>query len=146
MDGIKLALLAAGLLIGGFVVMVVRLGAQAAPAPMPTRDVDLVDGKYLVLHSDYGNWVYEKTDAGFKPVIKELSPLGLQSIWGLQGAYKPQSIGTAKGEVLYVPYTSYSTETGSFNTQHKFFHMTDAGLVEVPLTTAPTPAAAPTGR
>lgn len=67
--------------------------------------------------------------------MKELSPRGLeQSIWGLQSEFKPMAIPSSKGdELLYVPFTQYSTETGSFNTTHRFFRRTDTALVEVPL-------------
>jgi hypothetical protein len=128
---------AAGLVVGAAAAWFLR-PAAVAPAPAPTRDVDLVDGKYLVLRNDYGHWVYERVEGGgFKVVVKEMTPRGLETIWGLQSEHKPMAIATPKGEIVYVPFTRYSTETGSFSTDHKFFQMTDAGLVEVPLTLAP---------
>jgi len=120
--------------------------AKGAAAPAPAEagvDAGLVDGKYLVFQNDYGNWVYERSDEGFKRVIQELTPLGLSSIWNIQKDYKPAELKTAKGEILYVSSTSYSAATGSFNVNYRFYEHKDDKLVEIPMERAAAPAAPP---
>ncbi len=112
-----------GLVVGGVLVFVLR-GCPKAPG-------NLVDGKYLVVECPSGHWVYEASATGLKLVAKELSPEGLTAIWELQGAYQPKSILSGTEEILHLPNTRYSTETGSFQVVHKFYRMKDDKLVEI---------------
>ena len=117
---------AVALLVGAFLVVMIRPTTQASPT------AQLVDGKYLVVEGPDGHWVYEKTENGFVVRIKELSPSGLQAIWGLQSKYLPHAVDLGGGTSLVnVPATQYSTETGSFQVLHRFYRFLDDKLVEV---------------
>ncbi len=118
--------LAIGLFVGGFLVVLLR------PAPEPTLpSEDLIDGRYLIVEGADGHWIYEKGENGLEVKIKELSPSGLQAIWGLQSKYLPHSVETSDGLLVNVPATRYSTETGTFQVVHKFYRHADSKLVEV---------------
>ena len=93
---------------------------------------ELIDGKYVNFSNDYGNWVYERqADGSFKPVVKDMTPRGLRTIWELQAEFQPRSIQTEGGQILHIPGTAYSSASGSFSVNHKFFNFKDGKLVEI---------------
>lgn len=124
--------LACGLLLGAGAFALLR------PSP-PPPPAELIDGKHLVVRGEDGHWIYERTDSGFKVIVKELSPQGLRAIWELQRDYVPALLGSGAGELLSVPATQYSTETGQFRVVHHFYQLKDGKLVEVPMESAPAP-------
>ena len=128
----SLLALAAGVLIGAAAMMVF------GPAPAAgDQDDGLIDGKYLVVQGESGHWVYEATPDGMKVVLKEFTPDGLTSIWSLQGEFQPQVLDTQDGSLVNVPATSYSTETGALQLQHRFYRLTEGKLVEVEIENKP---------
>ena len=129
-------------LIGGIVVGAVLVHFLVRPATSSPGPGGLVDGKYLVVESEDGHWIYERTDQGFRVVTKEISPAGLSAIWALQGDYTPASLTVGGEELLSVPSTMYSTETRSFQVIHRFYRIVNGKLQEVPMEEAATPAAA----
>ena len=124
-------LLVVGLVVGGLLV------GFLGPSLCKSTDEGLVDGKYIVVENDYGNWVYERMGNGFQPVVKELTPLGLKSIWELQAEFKPMELHTAEGDLVSVPGTPYSTDTGSFSVVYRFYRLENGELIDVPVK-APT--------
>ncbi len=49
------------------------------------------------------------------------------------------SIATGSGEVILVPATSYSTDTGAFRVTHSFYQFKEGKLVEIPMDAVPPP-------
>ena len=126
----NLLFLGLGLLVGGGLILVLRGGC--APA-------GLVDGKYLVVQSSSGHWIYEAGPDGIKLLRKELSPEGFGAIWGLQSAYQPKSMVSGGEELVHLPNTAYSMDTGQFQVVHKFYRAKEGKLVEVPMGAASEP-------
>ena len=121
--------LAVGFLLGAVLIWILQPGGET-----------LVDGKYVSFSNDYGNWVYERqADGSFKPVVKDMTPRGLRTIWELQAEFQPRSIQTEGGQILHIPGTAYSSGTGSFSVNHKFFSFKDGKLVEIQVESAPPP-------
>lgn len=116
---------AAGLAVGALLMVVLR----PAGAP-PSR---LIDGKYLVVETPDGHWVYEAGEQGFAVRIKGFSPAGLQAIWGLQSQFKPYTVEMGGATLLNVADTQYSAETGAFGVMHRFYRLVEDKLVEVKL-------------
>lgn len=135
MQKASLIAFAIGLVVGAAALYV------AGPCSRSASKSALVDGKYLVVQSASGHWIYEKGDAGLKLVGKEMSPEGLHAIWELQGSYMPQSLSVGGDTVLSIPSTRYSTETGLFQVVHKIYRRVEGKLVELPMESAPGPDA-----
>ena len=121
-------------LVGASLAWLAKGAAAPAPVEAPAAaETGLVDGKYFVFENDYGNYVFERTDQGFAQVLKQLTPLGLTSIWNIQKDYQPATLKTAGGEILYVSATSYSEQTGAFSVTYIFYEFKDGKLVEIPV-------------
>lgn len=120
-----------GLLVGAVLVILLRPASE--PAPEPPRGSELIDGKYLLVEESGGHWIYEKAKDGWEVRVKQLSPEGLQAIWGLQGQFLPYAIDSGSGVLINVPATQYSTETGTFQVIHRFYRYQEDKLVEVNL-------------
>ena len=119
--------LAVGLLLGAVLVWTLKpdAGGEAAPET-------LLDGKYITSSNEYGTWVYERqADGTFKPVVKDMTPKGMRTIWELQAEFQPRAIVTEQGKIIHFPVASYSSGTGSFNINHKFYAYKDGKLVEI---------------
>jgi hypothetical protein len=121
---------AVGLVVGALLIVVLR------PAQGPSSPPELIGGKYLVIQKPDGHWVYEVGEQGLAVRVKELSPAGLESIWGLQGEFRPYSVEMGGATLLNVPATQYSTETGAFQVMHRFYRLAEEKLVEVKLEAA----------
>jgi hypothetical protein len=116
------------------------LASQMQPAPAPAEPASgLIDGKYIVVDNESGHWVYEVSDKGLTPRVKDMSPTGLASIWELQGKFVPYAVDVGGVALLNVPSTAYSTETGAFQVIHSFYKMDGDKLVEVELQARPRP-------
>jgi hypothetical protein len=113
--------LAVGLVVGGAAILCLRCEKATA---------GLVGGKYLVVQSASGHWIYEATADGLKPVVQEVSLEGLHAIWELQSAYQPKSIRSGDQEIVHLPTTR--ADTRSFQVFHKFYAMKEGKLVEIP--------------
>ena len=127
--------LAVGFLLGAVLIWILQpdAGGEAAQET-------LIDGKYITFSNDYGNWIYERqADGTFKPAVKEMTARGLRTIWELQAEFQPRSIQTEGGQILHIPGTAYSSGTGSFSVNHKFFSFKDGKLVEIQVESAPPP-------
>ena len=128
--------LAVGFLLGAVLIWILQpdAGGEAAQET-------LIEGKYVSFSNDYGNWVYERqADGSFKAAVKEMTPRGLRTIWELQAEFQPRSLETAEGLILHIPGTAYSSKTGSFSVNHKFFALKDGKLVEIQVESLPPPA------
>lgn len=119
----QILLFAAGLVVGGLAVLVLR------PAPEPPAD------DFLVIQNEYGHWIYKKENGGLRPVQQETSAAGLKAIWELQSDYVPTVITLDGESLLHFPMTR-STE-GSFQVVHHFYRMDDGKFVEVEFQDAP---------
>jgi hypothetical protein len=120
----QILLFAAGLVVGGLVVLVLR----PAPAEPPADD-------FIVIENEYGHWIYKKENGGLRPVQQEMSPAGLKAIWELQSDYVPTVITLDGESLLHFPMTR--TDGASFQVMHHFYRMDDGKLVEVELQAAP---------
>lgn len=127
MNSSHLLVAVASLLAGAFLMVLAR------PAPAIPPASELIGGKYLVVEGEDGHWIYEKGENGLTVRVKELSPEGLSSIWGLQGEFVPYSVELGGTTLLNIPATQYSTETGSFQVMHRFYRYVEDKLVEVKL-------------
>jgi hypothetical protein len=124
-----------GIVLGGLLVYLARPCATTAAGSR------LVDGRYLVVETDTGHWIYDMSGEQPKAALSEITPEGLSAIWKLQGDYLPASLSVGGEQLLSVPSTRYSTETRSFQVLHKFYRLQDQKLVEVPMESVPAPSA-----
>lgn len=122
-----------GLLVGAVLMNVLRPPVEPAP---PSK---LIDGRYLLVEGPDGHWIYEKGEKGLTVRAKELSPMGLAAIWGLQGKFVPASVNVGGETLVNIPATQYSTETGAFQVVHTFYRFVEDKLVEVKLEAAKRP-------
>jgi hypothetical protein len=135
--------LAVGLVVGGAAILLLRCekvaGLEETLEKLKAKaTAGLVDGKYLVVQGPSGHWIYEAGGAnGLKLVGQEVSPEGLHALWELQSDYQPKSMLSGAEEIIYLPYTRYSTDTRSFQVVHKFYSKQDGKLVEVPMESIP---------
>jgi len=109
------------------------------PAPESPSAAGQSDEKYVVVESEGGHWIYEKTEEGLVVRVKELGPDGLGAIWGLQAKFLPYTVDIGGTTFVNVPATAYSTETGAFQVIHRFYKHADDKLVEVQMEGLPAP-------